>query len=134
MIVVDTSAIVAIAFAEPERELFLQRIDAAQKVLISTVSIVEARMVVHGRRGTAGVALVDELLTLPGFEAIAPDLAQAKIAYSAFARYGKGSGHLARLNFGDVFSYALARVRQLPLLFKGDDFPHTDIQQAISTH
>ena len=104
MIVVDTSALVAIAFAEPEREAFLQAIKTAGKALVSTVSVVETRMVVHGRRGQRAVILVDDLLRLPMFELVAPGQSEADAAYAAFVAYGKGSGHPAGLNFGDVFS------------------------------
>ena len=130
MIVVDTSAIVAIAFAEAEREAFVQAIQQAGKALISTVSVVEARMVVHGRRGQRAVVLVDDLLRLPMFELVAPGPAEMDAAYAAFVAFGKGSGHGANLNFGDLFSYALAKVRGLPLLFKGNDLSQTDIACA----
>ena len=132
MIAVDTSALVAIAFAEPEREAFLQAIKIANKTLISTVSAVETRMVVHGRRGQRAVILMDDLLRLPMFELVAPGAPEMDAAYAAFVAYGKGSGHPAGLNFGDVFSYALAKVRGLPLLYKGDDFAHTDIASALT--
>ena len=131
MIVVDTSAIVAMAFAEPERDAFVRAIQQADKALISTVSVVEARMVVHGRRGQRAVVLVDDLLRLPAFEIVAPGLAEMDAAYSAFVAFGKGSGHPAGLNFGDVFSYALAKVRGLPLLYKGADFAQTDVVSAV---
>lgn len=131
MIVVDTSAIVAIAFGEPERATFVQAIERADKALISTVSIVEARMVVHGRRGQRAVILIDDLLRLPSFEPVPPGPAEIDAAYAAFVTFGKGSGHPAALNFGDVFSYALAKVRGLPLLFKGDDFAQTDLASAL---
>jgi ribonuclease VapC len=62
---------------------------------------------------------------------VAPGPAETDAAYAAFVAYGKGSGHPAGLNFGDVFSYALAKARSLPLLFKGDDFAQTDIVRAI---
>jgi ribonuclease VapC len=130
MIVVDTSAIVAIAFGEAERDAFVQLIQDAGKVLISSVSVVETRMVVHGRRGERAVVLVDDLLRLPVFEIVAPGVEDAAAAYAAFVAFGKGSGHPAALNFGDVFSYALAKVRGLPLLFKGNDFSQTDIACA----
>jgi ribonuclease VapC len=133
MIVVDTSAIVAMAFGEPEREAFAQAIQQADKALISTVSVLEARMVVHGRRGQRAVVLVDDLLRLPAFELVAPGVAEMDAAYSAFVAFGKGSGHPAALNFGDVFSYALAKVRGLPLLYKGDDFSQTDVVSAVSS-
>lgn len=131
MIVVDTSAIVAIALDEPEREAFSQVIQRANKALISTVSVVEARMVLHGRRGQRAVVLLDDLLRLPMYDKIAPGPSEVDAAYAAFVAYGKGSGHSAALNFGDVFSYALAKVHGLPLLFKGDDFSQTDIASAI---
>ncbi len=132
MIVADTSAIVAIAFAESEREAFVQVLQRADRVLISTVSIVEARMVVHGRRGQRAVVLVDDLIRLPMFEVVPPGPAEVDAAYAAFVAFGKGSGHPAELNFGDVFSYALAKVRGLPLLFKGNDFSETDIASAMA--
>ena len=132
MIVADTSAIVAIAFAQPERDAFVQVMQGAQRVLISTVSVVEARMVVHGRRGQRAVVLVDDLLRLPLFEIVPPGPAEMDAAYAAFVAFGKGSGHPAGLNFGDVFSYALAKVRALPLLYKGGDFAETDIGSALS--
>jgi ribonuclease VapC len=130
MIVADTSAIVAIVIAEPEREDFLRIIQRADKVLMSTVSIVETRMVLHGRRGQRAVVLLDDLLRLSLFEPVAPGPPEADAAYAAFVTFGKGSGHPAQLNFGDVFSYALAKVRGLPLLYKGDDFSQTDIATA----
>ena len=130
MIVVDTSALIAIVFAEPERPAFLQTLAQADLALISTVSVVEARMVVHGRRGQRAVVLLDDLIRLPVFDLVAPGPAEMDAAYAAFVAFGKGSGHPAALNFGDVFSYALAKVRGLPLLFKGKDFSETDIASA----
>ena len=130
MIVIDTSALIAIVFAEPQREAYLQIIRNAGKALISTVTVVETRMVVHGRRGQRAVILLDDLLRLPAFELVAPGQAEMDAAYAAFVMFGKGSAHPAGLNFGDVFSYALAKVRGLPLLFKGDDFAQTDIGGA----
>jgi ribonuclease VapC len=131
VIVADTSAIAAIGFAEPERHALLQAIEAAERTLVSTVSVVEARMVVHGRRGQRAVVLLDDLMRLPLFEIVPPSPAEMDAAYAAFVAFGKGSGHAAALNFGDVFSYALAKVRGLPLLYKGDDFAETDIESAL---
>ena len=131
MIAVDTSAIAAIVFNEPERPIFRQIIQGAGKALISTVTVLEARLVIHGRRGQRGVVLADSLLRLPVFEIIAPGSADLEAAYAAFVAYGKGSGHPANLNFGDLFSYALAKIRDLPLLFKGQDFARTDLQSAV---
>jgi len=132
MIVVDTSAVVAMVLGEPEREAIVRAIQQAEKALISTVSVLEARMVIHGRRGQRAVVLVDDLLRLPVFEMVPPGAAETDAAYAAFVAFGKGSGHPAGLNFGDVFSYALAKVRGLPLLFKGQDFSQTDVVSVLS--
>jgi ribonuclease VapC len=132
MIAVDTSAIVAIVFGEAERVQFRQAIQRAGKALISTVSAVETRLVIHGRRGQRGIVLADDLLRLPLFEIVPPGSAEMAAAYSAFVAYGRGSGHPANLNFGDLFSYALAKVRCVPLLYKGNDFSLTDIQSAAA--
>jgi ribonuclease VapC len=131
LIVLDTSALIAIVFGEPERDDFIRVIQQADKALISAVTVVEARMVVHGRRGQRGVILLDDMLRLPMLEVVAPGTAETDAAYAAFVTYGKGSGHGAGLNFGDLFSYALAKVRGLPLLYKGDDFAKTDVVSAI---
>ena len=130
MIAVDTSALVAIVFDEAEREAFLSVLAQTDTAWISTVSVLEARMVTYGRRGPRAVVLLDDLLRLPPFVAVAPDRSESDAAYGAFLAFGKGSGHRAALNFGDVFSYALAKVRDLPLLYKGNDFVHTDIRAA----
>ena len=131
MIVADTSAILAITFAEPEREAFVAALERAERTLVSSVTVVEARMVVHARRGQRAVVLVDDLLRLPFFEIVPPGAAEMDAAYAAFVAYGKGNGHPAVLNFGDVFSYALAKVRGLPLLYKGRDFAETDIARVV---
>jgi ribonuclease VapC len=131
MIVADTSALVAVVFGEAERGAFVQRIESAERVLVSAVTAVETRMVVSGRRGPRGVALLDELFRLPMIEVAAVGVAEMDAAYAAFVLYGRGSGHPAALNFGDVFSYALAKVRGAPLLFKGNDFARTDIRPAL---
>jgi ribonuclease VapC len=132
MIAVDTSAIVAIALNEPERADFLGAIRSAALALISTVSVVEAKMVLYGRRGPRAVVFVDDLFRLPMFEVTPPGAADMAAAFSAFVAFGRGSGHPAALNFGDVFSYALAKVRDLPLLFKGSDFSETDLRPAVA--
>ena len=132
MIVADTSAIVSIAFGEPERADFLAAIERSDRTLISSVAMVEARMVVHARRGERAVVLLDDLFRLPMFEIVPPGLAEVNAAHAAFVAFGKGSGHPAALNFGDVFSYALAKLRGLPLLYKGNDFSETDIVNALS--
>jgi ribonuclease VapC len=133
MIVIDTSAIAAVLFGEPEADQFLAAMRAADRVAISTATILEARMVTYGRYGHRGTVLFDDLLSTGLFEPVAPDDKTVGIAFGAFVAYGKGSGHAASLNFGAVFSYALAKSRNLPLLFKGNDFSKTDIRSAILT-
>lgn len=131
MMVADTSALIAIILAEPERERFTAAIAAAERVLVSVATVVEAKMVLHGRGGKALAKAIDLLLGSGRFEVIGIEPDHAVIAHRAFATYGKGSGHPARLNFGDLFSYALAKARGLPLLYKGEDFVHTDIAAAV---
>ncbi len=130
MIVVDTSALIAIVFGEPERDIFADLVLASDKVLIATPTLLETRLVVHGRMGERGVLLLDDMLNLSMFAQVAPGPEELRAAYAAFVTYGKGNGHPAGLNFGDLFSYALAKTRNLPLLFKGNDFTHTDILPA----
>jgi ribonuclease VapC len=131
MIAVDTSAIVAIVLGEPERAAFRQALLQADKALISAVSVIELKMVLYSRRGPPAVVLVDDMLRLPVFDIVPPGPADLQAAFGAFVVFGRGSGHPAALNFGDLFSYALAKVRELPLLFKGNDFAETDILSVV---
>jgi ribonuclease VapC len=131
MIAADTSALVAIVLGEAERMVFRNAIRRASKVFVSTVSAVELKMVVYGRRGPRGAVQVESLLALQKFEITPPSIADMEAAFAAFVAFGKGSGHPAALNFGDLFSYALAKVRGVPLLFKGSDFAETDILTAV---
>ena len=133
MIVVETSALIAIVFDEPECAKFAAAITSSDLALVSAVSVVEARMVVCRRKGEQVVRMLDEFLAQPVFEIVSPGADEIAAAQAAFIAYGKGSGHPAQLNFGDLFSYALAKSRGLPLLFKGDDFSKTDIKSAAST-
>ena len=127
MIVVDTSAIVAILLAEDEGADFRARIAEAGGALVSAVSAVELAAVA-GRDDVlfdAARSFLNE--SYVAVEAV--DAAQAAIASDAYRRFGKGR-HPAGLNLGDVFAYALARARRLPLLFKGDDFSQTDVERV----
>jgi ribonuclease VapC len=128
VIVVDTSALFAIAADELERAAFIDVLDA-EKGLISTVTYVEAVMVLTGRSKRLARARVDELMEAFGIETVAVDRKVAGAAVEAFDQYGKGR-HSARLNLSDCFAYGLAKSRNLPLLFKGDDFSKTDIIPA----
>lgn len=128
--VIDTSAILAILGDEPERRAFNEAIESADPRLMSTASFVEASMVIETRRGYEGLRDFDLFIAKAGIELAPVDADQAHIARQAFREYGKGR-HPAGLNFGDCFSYALARAAGLPLLFKGNDFAQTDIEPAL---
>jgi ribonuclease VapC len=128
--IVDTSALVAILKREPGWEASARALDISRRSSISASAYVELSIVADGWKNPTLSRRVDELME--EFQiAIEPFTAeQAKIARQAYRDYGKGSGHPAGLNFGDCFSYALARDRREPMLWKGDDFGHTDIRSA----
>ena len=130
MIVVDTSALIAMLLNEPERRKFADAIKKAQQALVSSATIVEARMVAYGKGGPERVRVLDGIIESLGLQIIPLGIEEIEIAHSAFVTYGKGNGHPAQLNFGDLFSYALAKSRGVPLLFKGDDFALTDVEMA----
>jgi ribonuclease VapC len=127
MIVVDTSAIIAIIQAEPECATFLDHFRRADRALMSAVSMLEAGMVLRARRGPAGIAVLVDLIEAMAIEVVAFGAALADGALQAFAVYGKGQHPQARLNLGDCATYALAKAMSAPLLFKGNDFAATDI-------
>jgi ribonuclease VapC len=131
MIVIDTSAIIAILKDEPERRSFTETIERADTCLISAANYVEASIVLEARNGYEGLRDFDLFLLKAGIIIETVDSEQAKIARSAFGKFGKGR-HKAGLNFGDCFSYALAKTLGVPLLFKGDDFSFTDLQSAVN--
>ena len=130
--IVDSSALVAILLGEPEADQLAAALASASEARISAPNWLEAMMVVSARLGEEGREALVELLDIchVGVEAADADLAQE--ALSAWLRFGKGR-HPAALNFGDCFAYALSRRAQQPLLFKGDDFPRTDIESALTT-
>nr|VFJ47875.1 MAG: ribonuclease VapC [Candidatus Kentron sp. DK]VFJ59942.1 MAG: ribonuclease VapC [Candidatus Kentron sp. DK] len=130
-LVADTSAFVAIFFQEPECERFRQALLDAERVLISAATLVELHLVVSHRYGPAGILQMQRLLDTPLFETVPVDGTMVRIAVNAFESWGKGR-HPAGLNFGDLFSYALAKMRGFPLLFKGKDFSKTDIVPVIA--
>jgi ribonuclease VapC len=128
--VIDTSAIVAILFDEPDHRRYDEAIEAANARLVSAVTRVELSFVVEGRKGEAGRERLERFFRLTGTEVVAVTPQHAEIAIAAFRRFGRGR-HRAGLNIGDCFSYALAVASDHPLLFKGDDFSHTDIRPAL---
>lgn len=125
--VLDTSAIIAILRDEPERRQFNEAIESAQTRSLSTASFVECSMILESRYGADGVRDLDLLIAKANVIQMPVDEEQAQLARRAFQKYGKGR-HPAGLNFGDCFSYALARALDLPLLFKGNDFSQTDVE------
>jgi ribonuclease VapC len=132
-VIVDTSAIIAILKDEPEAEQFLARLAKGSDTLeMSAASYLEAGIVVD-RNGNALLSRsLDELLETFAITIVPVTENQAKLARAAYRAFGKGSGHSAGLNFGDCFSYALARELDGPLLFKGDDFEQTDVRRYPS--
>jgi ribonuclease VapC len=131
MMVLDTSALVAILSDEPERRTFNEAIERASTRMISAATLLETKMVLFARYGGAAINAVDALLRRAEVRVEPVTAAQVEIAFEAFRQYGRGSGRVARLNYGDCFSYALAREKAARLLFKGGDFGHTDIEPAI---
>jgi len=125
--VIDTSALLAIFLAEPERKQFLKVITEAETRLISVANALETGIVLEARRGEAAGREFDLFLNHARVEMVAVDAEQVEVARAAWRRYGKGR-HPAALNFGDCFAYALAKVLGEPLLAKGDDFLRTDVE------
>jgi len=127
--VVDSSVLIAILLKEPEAGHFTKLLIEADSVYISAVSIVESSMVIEYKKREQGAVQYDELLKTISPTVFAFDAQQAKLARIAWKAYGKGR-HPAKLNFGDCCSYATAKHLNQPLLFKGNDFSQTDIEQA----
>ena len=129
--IIDTSAVVAILKDEAERPQFNMAIENADSCLISVATFVEASLVIEVRWGYDGLRDFDLFITRAAIELLPLDVQQAHAARHAFHKYGRGR-HAANLNFGDCFSYALAKTLGLPLLFKGNDFSQTDITPAVT--
>ena len=128
MIVVDSSALIAVLFEEPEKQAFQNIIDGDERCVLSAVNAHETACVLRGRHGVSAVArfwqwLIDNEIEIASFDEV-----QVRAAAVAFDRYGKGIGPKARLNLADCAAYALARTMNCPLLFKGDDFTETDVK------
>lgn len=130
MIVIDSSALIAILEHEPERTRFFRAIAEADRRVISAVSYQETGQVIFSRRGANGVRDLDELLDVMQAEIVAHDHTLARFSVETFKRYGKGIHPDARLNFCDCAAYALAQTLNAPLLFKGDDFTETDVARV----
>jgi ribonuclease VapC len=129
--ILDTSAVIAILRDEPEAPAFAEAIEHAAHRRLSAVNYVEAAAVIDGSRDPIASRRFDELLREAEVAIEPVTEGQARVARAAYRDFGKGSGHPARLNFGDCFAYALAKGKREPLLFKGDDFAHTDVARAL---
>lgn len=131
MIVVDSSAIVAILDREPDREQILRRLLDDDQPSVSAATILETSIVLRTRhKKLAADHELDELVST-ALTVLDVTADHVQIAREAHLRYGKGMGHPAQLNFGDCFSYALAKSLEVPLLYKGKDFARTDIKSAL---
>ncbi|MEO8125444.1 MAG: type II toxin-antitoxin system VapC family toxin [Bryobacteraceae bacterium] len=132
MIVLDSSALIAILDQEDDAVNYAKAIAEADRPLISTATLVEAGIVMLNRHGPKGARKLNDLIQEAGCQVESVTAQHAQMALEAYSVYGKGQNNKAALNYGDCFSYALAKATGLPLLFKGDDFAETDIKPALS--
>jgi ribonuclease VapC len=128
--IVDSSALLAIIFAEPDERAYAAAIAAEVSPRISAATYAEAAIVADATRDPVTSRRFDQLVRETRLVIEPVTAVQAHRARAGYRDFGKGSGHPARLNFGDCFAYALATDRDEPLLFKGDDFGHTDVRRA----
>ena len=129
--IVDTSVVIAVLKEESDGPRFLRALTmSTQPKRIPAANYLEAAIVVDANRNPLLSRRLDDLIVQKEILAEPVTLEQAKIARAAYRDFGKGSGHQAGLNFGDCFAYALAKSMREPLLFKGDDFSHTDVAIA----
>jgi ribonuclease VapC len=131
VIVVDTSALVAILQLEDDAQTLASALHAATSVSLSAMTLLEAGIVLYARRGQSGVDDLGKLLSGVGVVTVAFDERMAALAIEAFAKFGRGRGSRANLNFGDCASYALSKSLGAALLYKGDDFSATDIVSVL---
>jgi ribonuclease VapC len=131
--IIDTSAIIAILRNEREAVFCARAIAEADRSRVSAVNYVEAAAVIDASDDPIASRRFDEFITTAQISVEAVTQTHAQIARSAYRDFGRGSGHPAKLNFGDCFAYALAKSMDEPLLFKGNDFIHTDISSIAAT-
>jgi ribonuclease VapC len=135
VIVVDTSAVLAIYLGEDDAARYAEAIERDDAPTMSTASVLECSIVVRARKAEGDAAAeqwLDDFIQVSRIDVRDVDRPQLAIARTAHQTYGKGTGHGAALNFGDCFSYALAKSLDVPLLFKGADFSRTDIRPALT--
>ena len=128
--IIDSSALVAIVRREPEADDFIRVLSTAEVARLSAANYLETAIVVDASHDPVYVREFDELLEAGAFTIEPVTVEQAEIARAAYRDFGRGSGHAARLDFGDCFAYALATSTREPLLYKGDDFAHTEVRSA----
>ena len=131
MIVVDASALIAILEEEGDAARYEEAIADADPPLISAATLIEVGIVMLNRHGPRGARKVNELVQEAGVQVESVTPQHVQLALEAYALYGKGRKSAAGLNYGDCFSYALAKATGLPLLFKGRDFSRTDIRSVL---
>lgn len=131
MMVIDTSAIVAIARREPEAAVFAGLLEQTPGKLMAAPTYLECAFVLGGLAPTKGMAFLQGLISDTLISIVPFGVGELDLAVEARLKFCRGSGHPAKLNFGDCFAYALAKTRNLPLLFKGEDFVHTDVEPAL---
>jgi ribonuclease VapC len=130
--IVDTSALLTILKREAGWEAFSESLEASNRTFMSAATYFEGCILVDRWKSAVLSRRYDELIDEAHIAVEPLTVEQARIARQAYRDYGKGSGHPAQLNFGDCFSYALARDKREPILFKGDDFGHTDLRSALN--
>lgn len=131
-VIVDSSAVVAIIRSEPDKERCLQQIETAAVVRMSAANFLEAATVVDATHDSVAIGEFDDFVRGTPIVIEPVTAFQARIAREAYRTFGRGSGHPAKLNFGDCFAYALAKELDEPLLFIGQDFVHTDIRRVLT--
>jgi ribonuclease VapC len=129
--VIDTSALAAVLLDEHDAEQFMEFLDKEMPALVSAATLHEAFCIATRQKIRDGGERLQQMIGLVEPQVVAFDALQLQTAHKAYAIYGRGTSHRANLNMGDCFSYALAKTRNLPLLFKGDDFIHTDVEPAL---
>lgn len=129
--IVDSSALVAVLLGEGDAGEYIAALSGAGRKFMCSFTYLEAAMVIESRKGPDGARALAELASIAEIERLAFDSSLAEVALDAWRRYGKGR-HRAALNIGDCVSYALARVMNEPLLFKGGDFSLTDVPSALT--
>lgn len=129
--IVDSSAVLAILSDEPDGGQLAEALGSVESPTMSAGTFLECSIVIDGRRDPLLSREFDEFMSRFGIVVAPVDVDQARVAREAYRDYGRGSGHPAKLNFGDCFAYALASVTDEPLLYKGDDFSQTDLRSAL---